>query len=196
MSVVHVKPQEADLDYLTADENGQRTLRHGHKYYVQVQGQMALMNFTSCDFVVWSKKGLLVDHVGFNKDFWLHVKEQLDEFYERHIIPILTNKAPPLPEPDAELPKTTKKTRKRSAKSTQGASTSGTATIKSPVKRSKRTKKLRWPCPVCSKSATEDSVACEGCDRWFHFTCVQLKGTEAFLDSDDFMCPDCRDDAC
>ena len=45
-------------------------LKRNHSYYRQVQGQMAITDRTWCDFVVYTTKGIAVERIAFDKDFW------------------------------------------------------------------------------------------------------------------------------
>ena len=48
------------------------TLRKSHKYYCQVQGQMGVGCRPWCDFVVYTNKGLSVERISFDNEFWNH----------------------------------------------------------------------------------------------------------------------------
>ena len=45
-------------------------LKRRHQYYVQVQGQMAITERKWCDFIVYTTKGISVERVLFDPDFW------------------------------------------------------------------------------------------------------------------------------
>ena len=49
---------------------GLLTLKKGHPYYSQVQGQMAIGERPWCDFVVFTGKGLSVQRIEFEESFW------------------------------------------------------------------------------------------------------------------------------
>ena len=52
--------------------NGSKALRlrRNHLYFAQVQGQMAVGGRPWCDFVVFTNKGLSVERVAFDDDYW------------------------------------------------------------------------------------------------------------------------------
>lgn len=50
-------------------------LNRKHAYFYQVQMQMAVTNCTSCFFVVWSKKDIYIEKVGFMDEFWTEEKK-------------------------------------------------------------------------------------------------------------------------
>ena len=63
-------------------------LKHSHPYYCQVQGQLAIGNRPWCDFVVYTQKGLSIDHVNFDREFWNNkLCPRLIEFYDNCIAP-------------------------------------------------------------------------------------------------------------
>ena len=41
--------------------------------------------------------------------------------------------------------------------------------------KAKKSQKTLWPCGVCKNNCIEDSVACVGCDSWYHFTCIHIE---------------------
>ena len=45
-------------------------LKTDHKYYAQVQGQMAVMGAAWCDFVVYTFKGKSIQKTPFHQEFW------------------------------------------------------------------------------------------------------------------------------
>ncbi len=45
-------------------------LRKEHLYYSQVQGQMGVTKRKWCDFIVYTEKGLSVERIKFDSDFW------------------------------------------------------------------------------------------------------------------------------
>ena len=69
------------------DKNGLSLLPEYHSYYTQVQGQMAVMDFKVCDFVVWATKDLTVVHVEYHIKHWKIAKAHLDKFYMDHVVP-------------------------------------------------------------------------------------------------------------
>ena len=68
----------------TADDgNKYLKLRHNHQYFSQVQGQMAVTGITWCDFVIYTEKGLSVERIPFDRDFWqFDLLPKLTDFYD------------------------------------------------------------------------------------------------------------------
>ena len=62
------------------------TLKRSHSYYCQIQGQMAIGERPWCDFVVYTKKGIHVERVGFDETFW---KDELLPKLRHFIITVL-----------------------------------------------------------------------------------------------------------
>jgi len=88
-------PREACSDplfccELQADSNGllQVTLKRSHKYFSQVQGQMAIGRRSWCDFVVYTTKGVSIERIAFDASFWNNqLLPKLTEFYDNCMAP-------------------------------------------------------------------------------------------------------------
>ena len=66
-------PEQAcsNKDFFYALENGVFVkLKRAHPYYSQIQGQLAMTQRKWCDFVVNTPKGLSIERVPFDRDFW------------------------------------------------------------------------------------------------------------------------------
>ncbi|CAC5423118.1 unnamed protein product [Mytilus coruscus] len=66
---------------------GSQLKRH-HKYYAQVQGEMAIMGLPWCDFVVWtnaSKNNIFIERICFDEAFCNDMLPKLLEFYMKCI---------------------------------------------------------------------------------------------------------------
>ena len=97
--LVEIKCPEKYADYNLADValvekgfcmevvNDKIVLKKDHPYYDQVQMQMAITGIKWCDFVVYSRKSLLIDRVRFNNQYWLDLQRKIYEFYFRYYIP-------------------------------------------------------------------------------------------------------------
>ena len=76
--------------YLKRNEQGEIVgLSHGHEYYYQVQGQLALCVKDFCDFVCWTPKGIYVERILRDKPFFDELKLFLDNYFVNIILPIL-----------------------------------------------------------------------------------------------------------
>lgn len=61
------------------DAKGIPTLRREHIYYAQIQGQMGVTKRKWCDFVIYTEKGINIERIKFDCDFW-----------EKDLVPKLT----------------------------------------------------------------------------------------------------------
>ena len=67
---------------------GKLTLRTNHMYYAQVQGQMAIGCRQWCDFVVFTTKGISIQRISFDSDYWENnLLPKLVEFYDNCLGP-------------------------------------------------------------------------------------------------------------
>ena len=72
------------------DVNGAKLLKlkKKHNYYCQVEGQMAITQRTWCDFVVYTEKGLSVECIYYDSDFWSNeLLPKLVAFYDNCLAP-------------------------------------------------------------------------------------------------------------
>ncbi len=88
-----ITPMEAaqikDDKFCLELRNGTLQLKTSHKYYYQVQGQMALSGVKWCDFVVYSLKGMFVQRIPYNHDFWTDLHTRLQNLYIQSYVPQL-----------------------------------------------------------------------------------------------------------
>ena len=61
-------------------------LKTSHSYYYQIQGQMAVCCLEWVDFVIWTKKGMSVERIPRDRDFWATMLPKLRAFYVRGIV--------------------------------------------------------------------------------------------------------------
>lgn len=78
--------------FCEVDATGQLKLKQSSPYYSQVQGQMAIGERPWCDFVVFTLKGISVQRIPFDKDFWnIRLLPKLLSFYDNCIVPELVS---------------------------------------------------------------------------------------------------------
>ena len=53
---------------------------------VQVQGQMAITGAAWCDFVVYTLKGMSIQRIKFDQQFWDNMSDKLKAYYFQHFI--------------------------------------------------------------------------------------------------------------
>ena len=79
---------------LEHSERGPR-LRRDHKYYAQVQGEMAIMGTTWADFVEWTdakQSNCFIERICFDAKFVSEMMPKLVEFFVKHILPFYVKK--------------------------------------------------------------------------------------------------------
>ena len=63
-------------------------LKDSHPYYCQVQGQLGIGNKPWCDFVIYTRRGLNVERIHFDQEFWNNrLLPKLIEFYDNCMAP-------------------------------------------------------------------------------------------------------------
>ena len=162
-------------DFLVLSEDGVFQLKKNHRYYVQVQGQLAICNRKRCDFFVYTcNNGQLDCRVNFEKDLYYNcIFPNLRKFFIEYIVPELLN------------PKL------KDNNNAQCMDVSEPTACQSD--------KQRFFCPVCNfvvkeaenvKSYYDGSVGCDKCGLWYHFRCVKVKQS-AVKNKEQWFCPDC-----
>ena len=96
-SVNHLPPEEiaskfGSKFYLRKGEEGRLCLSRKHRYYTQIQGELAVMNKDWADFVVWTKSpfpgNIFVERIYCDLDFWqVQVLPKLQSFYLCKVVP-------------------------------------------------------------------------------------------------------------
>ena len=74
------------------DSSNNISLKKNHSYYYQIIGQMALTSAKYCDFVVYTRKGINVQRVIFDKVFWLEMQPKLVMFYRHMVAEIMSSR--------------------------------------------------------------------------------------------------------
>lgn len=84
-------PQQAcsDPDFCCVlTSSGEIRLKKRHPYYCQIQGQMAIGVRPWCDFIVYTSKGVSVERVHYDQEFWeKDLLPKLEEFYNKCVAP-------------------------------------------------------------------------------------------------------------
>ena len=63
-------------------------LKETHVYYSQIQGQMAITERSWCDFIVYTEKGVSVERIPFNTEFWNNtLLPKLIDFFDNCLAP-------------------------------------------------------------------------------------------------------------
>ena len=74
-----VTPLDAcsDSNFCCENVDGQCKLKITHPYYAQVQGQMGITGTKWCDFVVYTKKGMSIERIPFDPQYWHELEGKL-----------------------------------------------------------------------------------------------------------------------
>ena len=78
-----------DKNFFLQKLNGKVTLKQHNNYFYQIQGCMATLNVSWCDFVVFTNVDLHVERIYFDNDFWQKVVPELSNFYSEYMLPEL-----------------------------------------------------------------------------------------------------------
>ena len=60
------------------------SLKTTHKYYYQVQGQMGITGAKWCDFVTYTFKGMVIERIYFDPEFFASMLLKLEQFFFKH----------------------------------------------------------------------------------------------------------------
>ncbi|KAE8749231.1 hypothetical protein FOCC_FOCC004138 [Frankliniella occidentalis] len=83
----YLKGKRLNSFYLKRNVKGEITLKENTIYYDQVQMELAMTGVSTCDFVVWSKKGLLTIPISFNQSAWDNLHPKLKKFHWEYMAP-------------------------------------------------------------------------------------------------------------
>ena len=75
-----VTPLEAcsDPKFFCRRVGDQCCLKTDHEYYAQVQGQLAITGAAWCDFIVYTFKGMSIERITFDQQFWDNLSQKLE----------------------------------------------------------------------------------------------------------------------
>ena len=82
-------PTPTNYNHIERDENDKLVLSERSKYYAQVQTQMHCAKMRMCNFVIFTKKALLILPVQYDESYVLHLLAKVDQFYSVHFVPAL-----------------------------------------------------------------------------------------------------------
>jgi hypothetical protein len=93
ISIAGLNPKTASLPYLQ-DVDGCRSLKISHKYYTQVQMQMAMTKRHWCDFVVYSTHSMYLERIRFDPVFWNNIEGILTRSFYQYVLPRIVSSSP------------------------------------------------------------------------------------------------------
>ena len=63
-------------------------LKRSHSHYMQVQGEMGVMECEWCHFVIWTEDSLFVEEIPFDEGLWKDtILPKLATFYKDKLVP-------------------------------------------------------------------------------------------------------------
>ena len=81
---LHPKTAGLEQQMLIQDDAGRATMNPSHRYFPQVQGQMAITGVRKCFLVLYTNKGIFSCVVDFCPTFWNKAHGKLLDFYMEH----------------------------------------------------------------------------------------------------------------
>ncbi len=83
-------------DFCKVDDQGKLCLNRSHNYFYQVQGQLQIAGREWCDLVVFTTKGILVERIERDDNFWeTKMFPKLERFYRYCLLPELADQRHP-----------------------------------------------------------------------------------------------------
>lgn len=68
------------------DENNNVQLKQSHKYFTQIQGQMAICQVQKCELVIYTNKDMKIIEISYDSSFWEDLFKKLKGFYELSVV--------------------------------------------------------------------------------------------------------------
>jgi len=73
-------------NFFLENVSGEPKLKSNHKYYSQVQGLMGVTGARWCDLVVYTSKGMSIECIPFDEQYWNTLKGTLKSYYFTHFL--------------------------------------------------------------------------------------------------------------
>ena len=67
-------------------------LKQSHKYYDQVQGQLAITGKAWCDIFLYTRHGYVMQRIYLDKKYWASLDSNLEFFYINYVAPELVTR--------------------------------------------------------------------------------------------------------
>lgn len=91
-SIANQIPSESNLTYLGKGAvNGKVNLVSSHPYYSQVQTQMGVTGRRWCDFLAYTRHGIHLERIMFDRQRWLQILYAAECFFINHMAPVLVH---------------------------------------------------------------------------------------------------------
>ena len=79
--------------FLQLGKDGNISLSMTHDYYYQVQGQLAICNKPYCDFICWTTKGIFIERIFKDGNFFDSILPSMKAFFLKYILSELLTKS-------------------------------------------------------------------------------------------------------
>ena len=85
-------PEEETSNFCMTEIDSKWTLKNDHAYYYQVQTQLNICQVKYCDFVVWTKKGVVIERIAADKEFFEGILDNIKSFFIYGMLPEIIGK--------------------------------------------------------------------------------------------------------
>lgn len=143
-------------------------LRKNHPYYGQIQGQLAITKRDWCDLYIHTCNGSFTERITYDDVFYQNMLHHLKYFFTKYVIPEI-------------LTKDLQKQLQEEPMEVDNPSDNVVDDVMGNV----------YFCPIChckireptmsGYSHRDQSIACDKCHLWYHFTCVHMTKSKARL---------------
>jgi len=72
---------------LTRDDEDRIKIKTTHSHYYQCQMGMDVMKMEDCDYVVWSRHGMVIIHISYDNVFWSPKRRELKKLHRIMLVP-------------------------------------------------------------------------------------------------------------
>ncbi|XP_061174226.1 uncharacterized protein LOC133183284 [Saccostrea echinata] len=153
-------------DYLlAAATDGELEIKKNHRYFCQVQGQMAITKRMWCDFFVYSCNGTFNKRINFEEEYYADVQVNLIDFFKTFIAPKFMEKQDMLATPmEVE----------------SSGDTYFCLICKNQIHEQENV-----------KSFGQRSICCDICNNWYHFKCVGMSKS-VLSSTSTWLCQTCK----
>ena len=190
-------PSSDNVSYLIL-KDGEQVLKRSHKYYDQVQGQLAITGKAWCDFFVYTRHGYVMQRIYPDKKYWASLASNLEFFYHHYVAPELVTRellssisfidesplridseSPPCMSNPKDMPNGRRKRKGEGS------------VLGRPSKRKSKPIYICGKCSfICKQPGTElieSSRTCRKCHQWYHISCIDKNDSK----KTSWMCEKC-----
>ena len=163
-----------------------------------------------CDFFVYTHHGFHLERILFDREHWINILENLKKFWYDHLAPelLLQKLSKSISQHDDEpsqtpknisTPETTLFTKTKVVNTFQTLSINDKRKEQDQISQ-QMSKRFVYSCNICNRQLKDNpkryadhSIACDICNKWFHFQCVNIKKGNEPRENDEWVCMACQD---